>query len=87
MTVKNNSEIHGRSLIVKIIIGICILIVVGSLLAGTIALYNDNFFGSTEEVVKVERVFIDVNGDGLQDYVRYAEVVLNKGNLNLTPSP
>lgn len=84
MTEKNSYE--GRSFLHKILIAVFIVVVIVTLIIGASVLYN-MYFTNTEEVVKVEKVFIDVNGDGLQDYVRYAEVVLNKGNLNLTPSP
>jgi hypothetical protein len=31
--------------------------------------------------------FIDVNGDGLLDYVASSEVIINTGQINLTPTP
>jgi hypothetical protein len=86
MVNKNSTEIkEGKSRTTKIVIALCALIIVGALLIGAISLYNNNYFASTDKIVKIENVFVDVNGDGLQDYVRYAEVVINTGNL--TPSP
>jgi hypothetical protein len=82
MTQKNNPE--GRSFLRKLIIAVCIVVVVGALLAGAISLYNSNFV-SAERVYKIENVFVDINGDGLQDYVRYAEVVINKGDFTVSP--
>jgi len=82
MTQKNNPG--GRSFVTKLIIAVCIVVVVGALLAGAISLYNSNFV-STEEVYKFENIFVDIDGDGLQDYVRYAEVVLNKGDFTVSP--
>ena len=48
---------------------------------------NASSFMSTLPVVKVENVFVDINGDGIVDFVPYAEVVINKGSLSLPPSP
>ena len=36
------------------------------------------------ESTKVENIFLDINGDGLLDYVISAEYIENNGNLNLT---
>jgi hypothetical protein len=75
---------EGRSFLMKLIIAILIVVVIGALLLGAITIYN-NTFVSAEEVYKFENIFVDIDGDGLQDYVRYAEVVINKGDFTVSP--
>jgi len=87
MTAKNNSEVkEGRSGTAKVIIVLCGLIIIAAIFVGVITVYNDNF-ALPDKAVAIENVFVDINGDGLLDFVRYAEVIINTGSLNLTPSP
>jgi hypothetical protein len=87
MKTPNNSEIkEGRSGLTKILIASCIVIVIGALIAGVVTVYNNNF-ALPDKAVAIENVFVDIDGDGKLDFVRYAEVILNTGNLNLTASP
>jgi hypothetical protein len=85
MTTKNNVEVkEGRSGTAKLIIALCMVIIIGAIFAGVITVYN-NTLVSAEEVLQFEGIFVDINGDGLDDYVRYAEVVINKGDFTVSP--
>jgi hypothetical protein len=85
MTPNNKSE--GRSFFTKLLLATIIVVVVGGLIVGGITLYNiyNNPSTRTEEVLQFEGIFVDINGDGLDDYVRYAEVVINKGDFTVSP--
>jgi hypothetical protein len=37
-------------------------------------------------VVTIENRFIDINGDGLADYIQEAQVIINNGETNFTPN-
>jgi hypothetical protein len=79
-----NNKPEGRSLFTKLLIAVVIVSVVAGILVGGWALYT-NYFSSSQEVLKFESIFVDIDGDGLQDYVRYAEVVINKGDFTVSP--
>lgn len=82
MTANNKPE--GKSFLTKLLLATVIVVIIGGLTVGAIAIYNNNL-ASTQEVFKFEGIFVDINGDGLQDYVRYAEVVINKGDFTVSP--
>jgi hypothetical protein len=79
-----NNKHEGRSFLHKLLIAVFLVIVISALIGGVIFVYNNNI-ASTQEVFKFEGIFVDINGDGLQDYVRYAEVVINKGDFTISP--
>jgi len=82
MTPNNKSE--GRNFLYKTLIVAFALIAIVGLIFGAMSVYN-TFFVTPEELFKFEGIFVDINGDGLQDYVRYAEVVINKGDFTVSP--
>lgn len=82
MTQSNKPE--GKSFIIKLIIAVLIVGVISALLLGAVTLYN-TYIVTTEEILKFEGIFVDIDGDGLQDYVKYAEVVINKGDFTISP--
>jgi hypothetical protein len=87
MTTKNNSEIkESKSGTAKVVIVICVLIIIGAVFAGVVTVYNNNF-ALPDKAVVIENIFVDIDGDGLLDFVRYAEVIVNTGVPNLSPSP
>lgn len=64
-------------LIVGVVVGILFIIFGGGLSPS-----------SAVNVIHIEDAFVDVNGDGLVDFVTQADVVINTGNnLNLPLSP
>ena len=79
-----NNKPEGKNFFHKFLIAIFIVLVVATLIAGAITVYN-TFFVTTEELLKFEGIFVDIDGDGLQDYVKYAEVVINKGDFTISP--
>lgn len=36
----------------------------------------------SDNVITIENRFIDINGDGLADYIQEAEVIINNGETN-----
>jgi len=80
-----SNEPQGKSFLTKLLLVIVIGVVVGALIVGAIAIYNNSF--ALEKATPIENFFVDINGDGLLDFVRYAKVIINTGNLNLIPSP
>lgn len=79
-----NNKPEGKSFLTKLLLATVIVVVIGCLIAGAVVVYN-NYIVTTEEVLKFEGIFVDINGDGLEDYVKYAEVVINKGDFTLSP--
>jgi predicted small integral membrane protein len=84
----NSTELskEGRSGLIKILIAFCIVVVIGAVAVGIVTVYNTNF-ALPDKAIAIENVFVDIDGDGKLDFVRYAEVIINTGNLNLTSSP
>lgn len=59
-------------------------------IAGLLALIGVSMFIGTlltknQKINRIENRFIDVNGDGLVDYIIKAEVIINNGETNFTP--
>lgn len=67
-----------------IVIGICIFVIVISLFSA-IKYYTSPVIASDLPISLVKNAFIDVNGDGKQDFVRYMEVIINDGTLMPNP--
>jgi hypothetical protein len=83
----NSAEIQkGKNGLTKTIIAFCVVVVIGAILTGVVTVYNNNF-ALPDKAIAIENIFVDIDGDGKLDFVRYAEVILNTGNLNLTSSP
>jgi hypothetical protein len=86
MKTKTETQIEApltqRVTIKKILLVLALVIFLSGIVYG---LTNASSFMSTLPVVKVENVFVDMNGDGVLDFVPYAEVVINKGNLTASP--
>lgn len=66
-----------RKLIIVVLIGALIII------SGTFYLYANQ---RQSNVVTIENRFIDINGDGLADYIQEAQVIINNGETNFTPN-
>lgn len=66
-----------------------IIICVGLLLIGALAYFLNGYaLGSTELPTKhYEGFFVDINGDGLLDYVKSAEIIVNTGGQVPLPNP
>jgi hypothetical protein len=67
--------------------GVLLMVIVVMVVAG---LYLGLTYVSATPTIKPVQIngyFIDVNGDGNLDYVVSSDVILNTGQLNLTPSP
>jgi len=62
-------------------VGFAIVLIL--IVAGIIAFGLFNVFGLPEGTVRITNTFIDVNGDGLVDLVKIADVILNTGS-NIT---
>lgn len=87
MKMKPETQIEAPSKkisIKRILLVLALVIFLSGIVYG---LTNASSFMSTLPVVKVENVFVDMNGDGVLDFVPYAEVVVNTGTPNLSPSP
>lgn len=69
----------------KLVIAVCVLIIVFSIAMGGITLYNNLLPPKTDSVVIIKDIFTDINGDGLDDYIGYAEVIFNKGDFTISP--
>lgn len=68
----------------KLAISLCIIIIFLSLV-GAISYYIPSISANDLPVSIVNNTFIDVNGDGKQDFVKYMEVIINDGSLNPNP--
>jgi len=77
---ENPHKLRASDIVYLIMLGIVALFFV---IAGVSYLSNNQ--GDLPDPVTVENVFLDVNGDGLQDYILEMKYIENTGNLNLTP--
>lgn len=66
-----------RKLIIIILLGTLIIV------SGTFYLYANQ---QETNVITIENRFIDINGDGLPDYIQEAQVIINNGETNFTPN-
>jgi len=60
-----------------------IVLVITVIIMGVVMYYQPE----QDEIKIIRDRFIDINGDGLVDYIRYAEVIINNGETNFTLSP
>jgi hypothetical protein len=67
--------------------GILLMIVVVALVGALYLGFTAVTAKPVVQPVQLNGYFIDVNGDGKLDYVVSSEVIINTGQLNLTPSP
>lgn len=67
--------------------GLLLMVFVVMLFGGLYLLTSYNPATATGDlpVQVIKSVFVDINGDGKLDFIKYGEVVLNTGSL--TPSP
>lgn len=65
-----------RKLIFVVLLGALIIV------SGTFYLYANQ---QETNVITIEDRFIDINGDGLADYIQEAQVIINNGETNFTP--
>lgn len=65
-----------------LLMALVVIVVVGLYLGITYVTAEPNV-----KTIPYNGYFLDVNGDGKLDYVVSSEVIINDGNLNLSPSP
>lgn len=66
-----------KKLIIAMLVGALVIV------TGTFYLYATQ---QQSNVVTIENRFIDINGDGLADYIQEAQVIINNGETNFTKS-
>jgi hypothetical protein len=67
--------------------GIALMIIVIMLVVGLYVGFTAVTAKPSVQPVQLNGYFIDVNNDGKLDYVVSSQVIINTGQLNLTPSP
>lgn len=66
---------------------LAIFILIAILLISLFAIFGNMTQSKADPTLtKIENVFVDINGDGYLDYVKYAEVIVNPGE-NSFPVP
>ena len=63
-----------------VVIGLAIIIIVGFIFADEAKKMSD-VFARQEKTTTIEGIFVDLNGDGLVDYLMYGEVIYNTTNF------
>lgn len=80
----SNKTSEGRNWVRTVVIVLCGCIILSAL--GAAAFYYLPASGSNNLPVSVvKNTFVDINGDGKQDFVKYMEVIINDGSINPNP--